>query len=127
MTQPLVLVVEDDPMLRDLAKRQLAKLGYEAIVLGSGEEAVENDNSHIGLIFMDMGLPGMDGSLATMLIREKELRTQQQRIPIVALTGHSDKQAAFSAGMDDFLQKPVLIADLKRVLDKWVLPTRQNS
>jgi CheY-like chemotaxis protein len=76
---------------------------------------------------MDMGLPGMDGSLATMLIREKELRTQQQRIPIVALTGHSDKQAAFSAGMDDFLQKPVLIADLKRVLDKWVLPTRQNS
>jgi CheY-like chemotaxis protein len=120
MQQPLVLVVEDDPMLRDLTKRQLAKLGFEALLVGSGEEAVEHDHSRVGLILMDIGLPGIDGTYATMLIREKELREQQKRIPIVALTGHSDKHKALSVGMDDFLQKPALIADLKRMLDKWV-------
>jgi CheY-like chemotaxis protein len=121
MPQPLVLVVEDDPMLRDLTRRQLAKLGYDAILLGSGEEAVDHDYSQVGLVLMDIGLPGIDGAYATMLIREKELREQQKRIPIVALTGHSDPQKAFSVGMDDFLQKPALMADLKRVLDKFLV------
>jgi CheY-like chemotaxis protein len=123
MPQPLVLVVEDDPMLRDLTRRQLTKLGYEAVLVGSGEEAVAHDHSQISLIFMDIGLPGIDGAYATMLIREKELRDQHKRVPIVALTGHSDSQKAFSVGMDDFLQKPALMADLKRVLDKF-LPFR---
>ncbi|MDR3617102.1 MAG: response regulator [Candidatus Obscuribacterales bacterium] len=120
MPQPLVLVVEDDPMLRDLTRRQLTKLGYEAVLVGSGEEALDHDHSHIGLILMDIGLPGIDGAYATMLIREKELRNQRKRVPIVALTGHSDAQTAFSVGMDDFLQKPALMADLKRVLDKFL-------
>ncbi|MBX9722267.1 MAG: response regulator [Candidatus Obscuribacterales bacterium] len=120
MTQPLVLVVEDDPVLRDMTRRQLAKLGFESVLVGSGEEAVELDRSQFGLIFMDIGLPGIDGTYATLLIREKELQQQKKRVPIVALTGHSDKQKALSVGMDDFLQKPALIADIKRVLDKWL-------
>ncbi len=120
MPQPLVLVVEDDPILRDTTKRQLAKLGFEAVVVGTGEEAVEHDHSQFGLILMDIGLPGIDGAYATMLIREKELREQQKRTPIVALTGHSDRTKAFSVGMDDFLEKPALMADIKRMLDKWI-------
>jgi CheY-like chemotaxis protein len=123
MPHPLILVVEDDPMLRDLTRRQLTKLGYEAVLVGSGEEALDHDHSHIGLILMDIGLPGIDGAYATMLIREKELKDQRKRVPIVALTGHSGAQTAFSMGMDDFLQKPALMADLKRVLDKFLVVT----
>ena len=120
MPERCVLVVEDDPMLRDLTKRQLVKLGYRAAAVGSGEEAVNYDHSQISLIFMDIGLPGMDGTRATLLIREKELREQLKRVPIVALTGHSDAQKSFAAGMDEFLQKPALMPDIKRVLDKFL-------
>jgi CheY-like chemotaxis protein len=119
MSQPLVLVVEDDPILRDMARRQLAKLGFESVLISSGEEAVEHDRSQIGLIFMDIGLPGIDGTHAALLIRENELLEKKKRVPIVALTGHSDRQKAIAVGMDDFLQKPALMDDLKRMLDKW--------
>jgi len=120
MREQVILVVEDDPMLRDMAKRQLAKLGFESILLGTGEEAVDHDRSRVGLIFMDIGLPGIDGAYATMLIREKELRDQQKRIPIIALTGHADREKAITVGMDDFLQKPALMDDLKRMLNKYI-------
>lgn len=120
MPERRVLVVEDDPMLRDLTKRQLTKLRYDAAAVGSGEEAVAYDHSQISLIFMDIGLPGIDGTHATLLIREKEQREQLKRIPIVALTGHSDAQKSFAAGMDEFLQKPALIPDIKKILDRFL-------
>jgi CheY-like chemotaxis protein len=116
----LVLVVEDDPMLRDMVRRQLGKLGFEAVLVGSGEEALEQSHAEVGLILMDIGLPGMDGAYAAMLIREKELRDQKKRTPIVALTGHSDRQRVLSVGIDDFLQKPALIADIKLMCDRWI-------
>jgi CheY-like chemotaxis protein len=65
-------------------------------------------------------LPGIDGGHATSLIRERELKEQRKRIPIVALTAHSDKQRCSMAGMDDFLQKPALLNDIKKMLEKWV-------
>lgn len=117
-----ILVVEDDPILRDLTRRQVAKLGFECIVVKTGEEAVDQDNSQIGLIFMDIGLPGIDGVHATMLIRERELHEKKRRIPIVALTGHADRQRVISVGMDDFLQKPAMIADIKTMIEKWLPP-----
>ncbi|MBS2004885.1 MAG: response regulator, partial [Cyanobacteria bacterium SZAS LIN-5] len=66
------------------------------------------------------GLPGIDGVHATMLIRERELSERKQRIPIVALTGHADKQRVMSVGMDDFLQKPAMMADIKTMIEKWL-------
>ena len=86
---------------------------------GSGEEAVERHDSDIALIFMDIGLPGIQGGHATLLIREKELNEHRARVPIVALTGHAQKERCLQAGMDDFLQKPALIADLERVVARW--------
>ncbi|MFN8552009.1 MAG: response regulator [Candidatus Obscuribacterales bacterium] len=115
-----ILIVEDDPILRDLTRRQVSKLGFECIVVKTGEEAVDQTAPEIGLIFMDIGLPGIDGVHATMLIRERELSERKQRIPIVALTGHADKQRVMSVGMDDFLQKPAMMADIKTMIEKWL-------
>lgn len=114
-----ILVVEDDPILRDMTRRQISKLGFQCVAVNTGEAAVEHADPEIGLIFMDIGLPGIDGTHATILIREKELQQQRKRIPIVALTGHSDRQRVMSVGMDDFLQKPALMGDIKGMIDKW--------
>ena len=115
-----ILVVEDDPLVRMLVQKQLARLGMQVEAVATGEEAVTYDKTRLGLVFMDIGLPGIDGVRATLLIREAETKENGRRIPIVAFTAHSDKQRCLSAGMDDFLQKPALLADLKRMLDKWL-------
>lgn len=121
MTKRTIMLVEDDPILRDMTKRQLETLGFESIPVTSGEEAVEKCSlESIALILMDIGLPGIDGSHATLLIREKELKEQRKRVPIVALTAHSERERCMLVGMDDFLQKPALLNDIKRVTDRWL-------
>ena len=115
----LILMVEDDPTLRLVGRRALGVLGYNCVTVGTGEEAVQRDMSDVMLVFMDIGLPGIDGGHATSLIREKELRAQTPRVPIIALTGHAEPEQCLRAGMDDFLQKPALMADLDRMIKKW--------
>jgi CheY-like chemotaxis protein len=116
-----ILIVEDDPILRNLTQRQLNTLGFETVAVASGEEAVELVRSNgIHLIFMDIGLPGIDGSVATLQIREFELSRNKKRVPVIALTAHSDKARCMGAGMDDFIRKPALLNDVKTVLDKWL-------
>ena len=118
--KPYIMVVEDDPILRDLTRRQLDKLGFESILVNSGEDAIEHHGEQVGLIFMDVGLPGIDGTYATLLIRERELKEHRKRVPIIGLTGHADRQKVIMAGMDDFLQKPAMIGDIKGMIDKWL-------
>lgn len=116
MKDILILVVEDDPVLRMLTQKQIITLGYRTEAVETGEEAVKQSRPEIRLIFMDIGLPGIDGGHATMLIREKELSEKRPRVPIIALTAHAHR----AAGMDDFLQKPALLADIERMLVKWL-------
>lgn len=120
MSQCKILVVEDDPILSDLARRQLAKLGYEAVVVASGEEAIALDFTGIGLVLLDIGLPGLDGTEVAMLLREKELRAKTRRIPIIALTAHAQHKHIAIAGIDAVLPKPALLEDLKKALDTWL-------
>lgn len=120
MTDRKILVVEDDPIVRLVTQKQLARLGYDCELVASGEEAVSTFNNSFTLILMDIGLPGIDGLKTTMLIREREQKESDKRMPIIALTAHSDRERCLLAGMDDFLQKPVLLNDLKEMLDKWL-------
>lgn len=115
------MLVEDDPILRDLTKRQLSMLGFDSVPVSTGEEAVARAAKRdIAMIFMDIGLPGIDGNHATSLIREKELNEQHKRVPIIALTAHSDRDRCVLAGMDDFMQKPALLNDIKQMVEKWI-------
>jgi CheY-like chemotaxis protein len=118
-----ILIAEDNEANRLLALTQLERLGYEGHAVGDGAEAVEavaaNDYA---LVLMDCRMPGVDGMTATRVIRESEQGTDGHTI-IVAMTAgvlDDDRTACLDAGMDDYLCKPVLLADLQRVFAEWL-------
>jgi CheY-like chemotaxis protein len=121
-----ILIVEDDPVVRMLTEKQVSALGsYRVKTVSTGEAALELISDDIALIFMDVGLPGIDGLNVTLHIRQQELAHGFKHIPIVALTGHGDKDKCLAGGMDDFLQKPALLADIRSMLNKYLPADRE--
>jgi len=121
-----VLLVEDSPLLRVLAIKQLEKLGVRSQIVGSGLEAVELVKTRIyDLIFMDINIPDLDGLETTKRIRAYE-KAVGRHTPIIAMTAAAmkgDLERCMDAGMDDYLRKPVSMDDLREKLDAW-LPGR---
>jgi two-component system sensor histidine kinase EvgS len=119
-----VLVVEDNPTNQLLVQEQLARLGVNATVVATGEDAVaELQPGHpYSMVLMDWQLPGIDGLEATRQAREAE--PAGTHVPIVAMTASAmptDAQKARSAGMDDLLAKPVGLAALATSIQRWVV------
>jgi two-component system sensor histidine kinase/response regulator len=74
------------------------------------------------LIFMDVQMPVMDGFEAAAEIRRLEIRSRRH-VPIVAMTANAlneDRDACLAAGMDDYVSKPVSLANLRAVIEKWL-------
>jgi signal transduction histidine kinase/CheY-like chemotaxis protein len=124
-----VLVVEDNQVNQRLAMRQLLRLGFTAESVANGREAVDAQaRENFDLIFMDVQMPVMDGYEASSEIRKHEIRTRRH-VPIVAMTANAlneDRDACLAAGMDDYVSKPVSLANLRVVIDRW-LPVREAS
>ncbi len=119
----VILLVEDNPVLQNLALRQLQKLGLTAHVAANGREAVEAVRAgDYSLVLMDCQMPVMDGFEATREIRRLEKATGG-RVPIVAMTAAAmpgDKESCLSAGMNDYLSKPVSTESLRQVMERWL-------
>ena len=67
-------------------------------------------------------MPNLDGYHMTKKIRDIEQQQQKKSIPIVAITGAAmsgDAEYCYSMGMNDFVSKPIILKDLKKVLKKW--------
>ena len=122
-----VLIVEDNQVNARLAMRQLQRLGFTAEAVANGREAVDAQaRENYDLIFMDVQMPVMDGYQAAAEIRRYEIRSRRH-VPIVAMTANAlneDRDAALAAGMDDYVSKPVSLAKLRVVIDRW-LPARE--
>jgi CheY-like chemotaxis protein len=116
-----VLLAEDNPVNRMVAVRILEKLGCLVDVASNGLEAMEMAFLFpYEAIFMDCGMPEMDGYAATREIRLRQPRLS--RVPIVAVTANAiagAREECLEAGMDDYIAKPILSADLERALVKW--------
>jgi PAS domain S-box-containing protein len=120
--EPTVMVVEDNPILQDLATKQLSRLGLKVVIAKDGSEAIDLVTStRFDAIFMDCYMPKMDGFEATRQIRVFE-QSRNRRTPIIAMTAAAlmgEREKAFAAGMDDFIVKPVTIKQLKAAYEKW--------
>jgi signal transduction histidine kinase/CheY-like chemotaxis protein len=122
-----VLIVEDNQVNQRLAMRQLLRLGFNAVAVANGREAVEAQaRENYDLIFMDVQMPVMDGYEAAAEIRRHEIRSRRH-VPIVAMTANAlneDRDSCLAAGMDDYVSKPVSLAGLRIVIDRW-LPQKE--
>lgn len=111
-----ILLVEDNPMNRDMLSRRLAKRGFAMVFAVDGAEGVSKARSESpDLVLMDMGLPVMDGWTATRHIKADPATA---RIPVIALTAEAaqgDREKCLAAGCDDYDTKPV---DLERLIGK---------
>ena len=118
-----ILLVEDNLVNQRVALKQLENIGYSADVVSNGRLAVDALASRsYDLVLMDCQMPIMDGFEATRLIRKHEAITKR-RTAIVAITANAraeDREECLAAGMDDYVSKPVALADLRRVLVAWL-------
>ena len=112
-----VMVVDDNPVNRRVARSMLEKMEALVEVVDGGEAAVQiAAKGQLDLILMDCHMPGVDGFEAT-----RRIRAQGLDLPVIALTASvfdEDRQACLMAGMDDVLTKPVMPEDLVRTLQR---------
>ena len=117
-----VLVVDDNPVGRELARKVLERLGYDVEVAGDGFEAIEKvGGKDFDVILMDCQMPGMTGYEAASEIRRSEGDTRKNKI--VAVTAHAlgdERERCLAAGMDEYLAKPFLPEQLAEVLAQQI-------
>lgn len=119
--RPLVLLVEDQPDLRQLYAEQLTLAGFDVLQADNGESAIADTTAHApDVVLMDLSLPVVDGWEAT---RRLKTDTRTAHIPVVALTSHDgagELERVTSAGCDWFVPKPcqpdALVSEVRRVL-----------
>ena len=110
MNKPVVLVVEDDVPVRNLMITTLKTHEYKYLTAPTGQEAVMLASSHNpDVVFLDLGLPDMDG---IDVIRQIRSWSNMPIIVISARTEDNDKIEALDAGADDYLTKPFSMKEL---------------
>jgi signal transduction histidine kinase/CheY-like chemotaxis protein/HPt (histidine-containing phosphotransfer) domain-containing protein len=126
-----VLLVEDNPVNLAVARKLLDRLGLEVDTAKDGRVAVDAvHRTRYDLVLMDCQMPEMDGYEATQEIRVREAAMKRARLPIVAMTANAmagDREKCFDAGMDDYLAKPLDVAQLREVLAKWLVPGQTRT
>ena len=121
---PLVLVVDDHPINRDLLARQLTLLGLRADTAEDGKVALSMwRDRRFALVITDCHMPEMDGYAFTRAVRKIEAVERLHRTPIIAWTANAlieEEHNCRAAGMDELLVKPTDMTHLKKTLSNWL-------
>jgi two-component system KDP operon response regulator KdpE len=130
VTEPIILVVEDDSSMRKFVADALANRGHAVTAVATGEQAVEvlSRMPQPDLVILDLGLPGIDG----LTVLDKLRRTSITPVLVLSARGsQSDKVRALDAGADDYLAKPFglpeLLARVKAQLRRASYPPTQTQ
>jgi signal transduction histidine kinase/DNA-binding LacI/PurR family transcriptional regulator/CheY-like chemotaxis protein/HPt (histidine-containing phosphotransfer) domain-containing protein len=117
-----ILVAEDNEINQELITILLTEMGIRVDIANDGYQALELfTNNKYDLVFMDISMPICDGIESTKMIIEYELANKIKHTPIIALTARAltgDKEMFLSAGMNDYISKPIRIEEINRVLKK---------
>ena len=110
MNKPLILIVEDDPPIRNLISVALESRGYRSLIAANGSSAILEASSHNpDVMLLDLGLPDLDG---VEVIRKLRSWSAMPVIVISARSDDTDKIEALDAGADDYLTKPFSVDEL---------------
>jgi CheY-like chemotaxis protein len=124
-----ILVAEDNMVNQHLALQLLERMGYRADVAGNGLEVIEAlRRQHYEVVFMDVHMPEMDGLTATRRICEEWPPTERPRI--IAMTANAmqgDREKCISAGMDDYISKPIRVKELVQSLSNCQPPCENSQ
>ncbi len=125
---PLILVVDDFDDALEMYAEWLTFKGYTVVTARNGEEAIEKARAdRPAVIFMDIRMHGMTGTVAMRLLKAEP---QFACVPIIALTAHAlaaERAAAMAAGFDDVVSKPVLLDDLVVAIEQALASSRARN
>ncbi len=125
-TRPVVLVVEDDPLIRSLLAEILDQEGYAVVQAGLGEAALARlEAGGIDLVLLDVMLPDLDGLEICRRVRSRESLASLPILMVTARGQGRDVTAGFAAGADDYIVKPFDADELLARVHVW-LRTRQR-
>ena len=113
-----ILIAEDNPVNQKVAQLMLQRLGHRTDLAANGQEVLRAlENQSCDLVLMDIQMPKMDGIEATRLIRSR----WPQGPKIIAITSFDPefcREQCFSAGVDDFINKPIRMNELDAAIDR---------
>ncbi|HPF36820.1 response regulator [bacterium] len=125
----VILIVEDRSSNLAFLATAVGKLGYRSVAVGDGAKAlaalgVDRDGAapevpDVDAVFLDVRLPDLDGREVARRVRAAGLTD----LPIIAVTAMAlagDREACLAAGMNDYLAKPLTVAQVGEALEKWV-------
>lgn len=123
-----VLLAEDNIINQYVAVEILKKMGIDSEIAINGIEALKLlKEKEYDVVLMDIQMPEMDGFEAAKKIRDIETDVLNHNIPIIAITANvlqGDREKCLEAGMNDYISKPIVPAELAKALDKWVKNNR---
>jgi PAS domain S-box-containing protein len=116
-----ILLAEDNLVNQRLAVGLLEKRGHTVVIAADGKQALAAlEREPFDLMFMDVQMPEMGGFEATVRIREREMKTGGH-LPIIATTAYAmkgDRERCLASGMDGYVSKPIMAAELFRAIDE---------
>ncbi len=118
-TSTCILVIDDDPSVRDLIERTLSRNGFVVATAASGEEGLEKARAlQPAVITLDVLMPGMDGWAVLGALKSDPLLA---KIPVIVLSMLDEKNLGFALGASEFLAKPLDRERLIRLIEKYRL------
>jgi len=117
-----VLLVDDDPNVRQVGSQMLRILGFEVLIAASGQEALQvfgGGGDKIACVILDLTMPGMGGEEVM-----RELRHLRRNVPVILSSGYNEQdvtQKFVGKGLAGFIQKPYTMVNLRQTLNRALI------